>query len=106
MRSPYAKSKLVAILPRTLQPIRTALMTKDKTNFFTTLNVIRLLAETVGGNISVLVSGLVPPMASKINQKEFKEPIMETMRYLEEAGGSEVGQMIRAKCPTYLSIHF
>lgn len=86
-----------------------ALMSREKETVVAAFEVVKDLAKLLGPYFlnSLANGGILPPIASKALQREFREVVMECLQVIEEfAGGEEAYKVIKQKVPTYNSICF
>mmetsp|Transcript_4636 Transcript_4636/g.5237 ORF Transcript_4636/g.5237 Transcript_4636/m.5237 type:complete len:224 (-) Transcript_4636:1422-2093(-) len=105
MMSDGAFDKCTPILSRLVPPLRLALSSRDKTIILNALELLRILSETVGEELTGSVNPLLAPIGKKMTEKAYRDKAVETLNTVEEQGGPDALAIIKTKIPTYSSIY-
>ncbi len=62
---------------------------------------MKLLSGKVGSHLNAHIKNLVTPIKKHMGSKKLKEKALDSLRSLEENGGSEVVKVIKGAIPTY-----
>ncbi|GLD99828.1 hypothetical protein PINS_up023089 [Pythium insidiosum] len=100
-----AREKTLAVLPQVIPPLRVALMSSDDDVFLMALEATRLLSDIVEEEMNTYLPKLTQQIHRKLLTKQLRSPVEETLATLERNGGKEALAIIRAKIPTYTSVH-
>ncbi len=87
-------------------PLRQAFLSADLTIWMKGLEALKLLSECVGGNLTGHIHILLAQLNKKMTlNKKIREEVMQVLYGIEERGGKEALEALRAKIPTYTSIN-
>ncbi|KAJ0411856.1 hypothetical protein ATCC90586_003009 [Pythium insidiosum] len=100
-----AREKTLVVLPQVIPPLRVALMSSDDDVFLMALEATRMLSDIVEEEMNTYLPKLTQQIHRKLLTKQLRAPVEETLAALERNGGKEALSIIRAKIPTYTSVH-
>jgi hypothetical protein len=106
LQAPGGAEKALPLTSELILPIRTALMSKSEEVWQSVLHAIKLLSIAVKGALNPHLPVLLIQINKKAFSPKFQEQITDTLQALEENGGPECMRVIKAKVPTYQSVHF
>ncbi|KAI8912561.1 parkin co-regulated protein-domain-containing protein [Gorgonomyces haynaldii] len=100
--APEALQKIFTLMPQVVGPLRAGL-TLQGDRFFVSLQVFRKLVLLLGENMVSSLTALLPPIASKIMNKDPKvrEAVQDTLTDVQLNCGPDALKILRQKCPTY-----
>jgi len=99
-----AGDKVFPLLTKLINPLRAALGSSDNGVFEGGLAILKMLSDLVGDALNEHLNGLLGNLIRKMNNKKYKEIVIDTLHSIEENGGPGVGKLIKQKIPTYTSI--
>jgi hypothetical protein len=105
LESPGAADKIVPLLPRVIAPLRAALSNPNPAVFENALNMLKSLSDIVGDALNEHLNSLLGCLVKRMNDKKYKDSVMEVLHCVEENGGPSVVKVIKAKVPTYTNLN-
>eukprot|EP00126_Sphaerothecum_destruens_P005245 Sdes_comp18662_c0_seq1m8896 len=105
MISKGAAAKTYPLLKQIISPLRAALMLRDPACFQAALLSLAELAMLLGPSLNDHYKHLLAPVATMMNQRSSRAPIIDALQTMEEYGGPDALRAIKLKIPTYTSIH-
>ncbi|CAG9326471.1 PACRGL [Blepharisma stoltei] len=96
-----AVEKTIPLIPRLVMPLRQALTNSDKGAVSSALDTLKLLSELVGPYLNNHVHLFLQQLGKKMNERNYRDKVLEVLMTLEEQGGEEIVPIIKSKIPTY-----
>ncbi|CAK57672.1 unnamed protein product (macronuclear) [Paramecium tetraurelia] len=108
-----AQEKVISILTKLVWPLRTALCSQNDKVFMSSLEVLKLLSNTIGSHLNSHLKNLLVPLSKRMDKKNQKEIISDVLRQIQDNGvmtlyhylkGPETLKVIKAAIPTYTNM--
>jgi hypothetical protein len=101
LQAENAAEKTVPLVARLVMPLRLAFMNKEKKIFEAALESLKLLSELIGPHLNSHLHLILQQINKRMGDRTLRDKIIEVLTTLEDQGGEEVVQILRAKIPTY-----
>lgn len=100
-----ARSKVVPLLPKLVNPIKTALSSTNDEVFEGALNALIQLSTVVGSELDKYLKSFLSILAKRMSNRKYRDIVANALNIFEENGSKEVLPVIKSKIPTYCSVH-
>ncbi|CAF0884458.1 unnamed protein product [Didymodactylos carnosus] len=100
-----AKQKVLPLLTRLINPIKLALNSSEDELFEAALNALTQLSTIVGSELDKHLKTYLSILAKRMSKGKHRDFVANALNIFEENGGKDVLPIIKAKIPTYCSVH-